>query len=103
MTRFISSRNSFDFTQAHVDAYLIKHFHQLQFVDSALNMVFVGGPGTGKTHLADQPNIVRTTQRQLKKTQLQKTLASRAQAAQNIVNFFNIFRFFGKIPPSRPN
>ena len=29
-----------------------KQLHELQFVDSAHNVVFVGGPGTGKTHLA---------------------------------------------------
>jgi len=31
---------------------LVRQLHDLQFMDSAHNVVFVGGPGTGKTHLA---------------------------------------------------
>jgi DNA replication protein DnaC len=53
IARFPAHRDlmGFDFTQAHVDASLVKQLHELQFVDSAHNVVFVGGPGTGKTHL----------------------------------------------------
>jgi DNA replication protein DnaC len=42
----------FDFTQAKVDQGLIQQLHQLAFIDSAENVVLIGGPGTGKTHLA---------------------------------------------------
>ena len=42
----------FDFTQAGVDEGLIRDLHQMKFLDSAHNVVFIGGPGTGKTHLA---------------------------------------------------
>ena len=54
IARFPAHRDltGFDFAQAHVDANLVKQLHELQFVDSAHNVVFVGGPGTGKTHLA---------------------------------------------------
>ena len=54
VARFPAHRDltGFDFAQAHVDANLVKQLHELQFVDSAHNVVFVGGPGTGKTHLA---------------------------------------------------
>jgi len=42
----------FEFAQARVDATLIKRLHTGAFLDSAQNVVLVGGPGTGKTHLA---------------------------------------------------
>ena len=36
---------------------LVKQLHDLQFIDTAQNVVFVGGPGTGKTHLATSLGI----------------------------------------------
>ena len=42
----------FDFTQSSVDEALIRSLHRCEFLDDAQNVVFVGGPGTGKTHLA---------------------------------------------------
>lgn len=43
---------AFDFSQSHVDEALIRQLHGGAFIDSAQNVVLVGGPGTGKTHLA---------------------------------------------------
>jgi DNA replication protein DnaC len=42
----------FDFAQAKVDETLIRKLHTLQFLQAAHNVVLIGGPGTGKTHLA---------------------------------------------------
>jgi len=42
----------FDFTASPVDRKLIEPLADLTFTESAHNVVFVGGPGTGKTHLA---------------------------------------------------
>ena len=42
----------FDFTQSSVDEALIHRLHQAEFLGTAQNVVFIGGPGTGKTHLA---------------------------------------------------
>jgi DNA replication protein DnaC len=42
----------FDFAQSDVDEPLIKALHQCEFMEDAQNVVLVGGPGTGKTHLA---------------------------------------------------
>ena len=42
----------FDFSQAKVDEALIKRLATMEFTDAAQNAVFVGGTGTGKTHLA---------------------------------------------------
>ena len=42
----------FDFTSAKVDQNLVKQLATLAFTDTAQNAVLIGGPGTGKTHLA---------------------------------------------------
>jgi DNA replication protein DnaC len=43
---------SFDFKQSPVDEALIRSLHRCEFMEDAQNLVFIGGPGTGKTHLA---------------------------------------------------
>lgn len=42
----------FDFTQSCVDQRLISELADLNFTEGAHNVVLIGGPGTGKTHLA---------------------------------------------------
>jgi len=42
----------FDFEAAKVDQRLVKQLATLSFSDTAQNVVLIGGPGTGKTHLA---------------------------------------------------
>ncbi len=42
----------FDFTQTPVDEALVRSLHRCHFLEDAQNIVLVGGPGTGKTHLA---------------------------------------------------
>ena len=44
--------NGFDFTQSQVDENLVRQLQSLSFLDAAHNLVFIGGPGTGKTHLS---------------------------------------------------
>jgi DNA replication protein DnaC len=42
----------FDFSASSADARLVKELSGLEFTETAQNVVFIGGPGTGKTHLA---------------------------------------------------
>ena len=42
----------FDFTSSEVNEPLVRQLHRCEFIDNADNVVLVGGPGTGKTHLA---------------------------------------------------
>ena len=42
----------FDFAASAVDQHLVKQLATLAFTDTAQNAVMIGGPGTGKTHLA---------------------------------------------------
>jgi DNA replication protein DnaC len=42
----------FDFEASKVDQTLVKKLSTLAFTDTAQNVVLIGGPGTGKTHLA---------------------------------------------------
>ena len=42
----------FDFGQSEVNEALVRQLHRCEFLEDAQNVVLVGGPGTGKTHLA---------------------------------------------------
>ena len=43
---------AFVFSETPIDEPLVRQLHQCAFIESAHNAVFVGGTGTGKTHLA---------------------------------------------------
>jgi len=54
IARFPTYRDlaGFDFTQSPVNEALVRQLHHCEFLEQAYNIVLVGGPGTGKTHLA---------------------------------------------------
>lgn len=52
----------FDFGQSKVDEKLIEQLAAGGFADSAANVVFIGGTGTGKTHLATTLGVKAVTQ-----------------------------------------
>ena len=42
----------FDFASSEINEALVRQLHQGDFIDGAHNVVLIGGPGTGKTHIA---------------------------------------------------
>ncbi len=44
--------SGFDFAASEVKEALVHQLHRCEFMDGAQNVVLIGGPGTGKTHVA---------------------------------------------------
>ena len=44
--------NGFDFTSSEINEALVRQLHRCEFLEDAYKIVLVGGPGTGKTHVA---------------------------------------------------
>ena len=56
----------FDFASSEVDESQVAKLATLEFADTAQNVVFIGGPGTGKTHLATAIGVSAITSRGLR-------------------------------------
>jgi DNA replication protein DnaC len=52
----------FDFAHSKVDKAIVDQLARCEFTDSATNVVFIGGTGTGKTHLATALGVKAVTQ-----------------------------------------
>jgi len=54
VARFPAYRDlaGFDFASSEINEALVRQLHRCDFIDVAENVVLVGGPGTGKTHVA---------------------------------------------------
>lgn len=73
--RFPAHRDlaGFDFAASAVDEVLVRKLHTSAFTDAAHNVVFIGGPGTGKTHLATALGI-EAIQRHGKRVRFHSTI-----------------------------
>lgn len=73
--RFPAHRDlvGFDFAHSRVDEALVRRLHAGHFMDSAQNAVLIGGPGTGKTHLATAIGI-EAVQRQGRRVRFVSTV-----------------------------
>ncbi|MBL6689249.1 MAG: ATP-binding protein [Pseudomonadales bacterium] len=53
--------SSFDFKESSISTEQVKALHRCEFLDEAENVVLIGGPGTGKTHIATAIGIQAIT------------------------------------------
>ena len=54
IARFPAHRDlaGFDFNESSISVSQVKSLHRCEFLDDTENIVLIGGPGTGKTHIA---------------------------------------------------
>lgn len=73
--RFPAHRDlaGFDFATSAVDEALLRTLHTSAFTEAAQNVVFIGGPGTGKSHLATALGV-EAVQRYGKRVRFQSTV-----------------------------
>ncbi len=58
--------SNFDFNESPVDEALLSSLYRCDFVADAHNIVMIGGPGTGKTHLATAIGVQAITHHRLR-------------------------------------
>ena len=80
---YVATMEMFDFSfQPNIDEKLLKELSTLSFLDSAKNILFVGAPGVGKTHLAIAIGLEATKQRRRVKFTTAEELTNELIAAR---------------------
>ena len=70
----------FDFSSSEVNEALVRQLHRCEFLEDAHNVVLVGGPGTGKTHLATAIGV-QAIERHRKRVRFFSTVEPRTRKA----------------------
>lgn len=73
----------FDFSQSLVNEATVKQLHRCDFMEQAQNVVLIGGPGTGKTHLATAIGT-QAVMHLNRRVRFFSTVAKFAQRAKNV-------------------
>ncbi len=80
---YVATMDMFDFSfQPNIDEKLLKELSTLSFLDNAKNILFVGAPGVGKTHLAIAIGLEATKQRRRVKFTTAEELTNELIAAR---------------------
>jgi DNA replication protein DnaC len=80
---YVATMEMFDFSfQPNIDEKLLKELSTLSFLDSGKNILFVGAPGVGKTHLAIAIGLEATKQRRRVKFTTAEELTNELIAAR---------------------
>jgi DNA replication protein DnaC len=80
---YVATMEMFDFSfQPNIDEKLLKELSTLSFLDNAKNILFVGAPGVGKTHLAIAIGLEATKQRRRVKFTTAEELTNELIAAR---------------------
>ena len=82
----------FDFASSEANEALVRQLHRCAFIDSADNVVLIGGPGTGKTHIATALGV-QAIESDRKKVRFFSTV--------DLVNALEQEKAAGKIRPDR--
>jgi DNA replication protein DnaC len=73
---------NFDFSCSNINEHQVKELASLQFIDNHENIILIGSPGTGKTHLAISLGYLATLQRMKVRFMTAADLLLQLEAAQ---------------------
>jgi DNA replication protein DnaC len=73
--------DGFDFSASEVNEALVRQLHRGDFIDSADNVVLIGGPSTGKSHMATALGV-QVVEHHRKKVRFFSPLSSWARSGQ---------------------
>ena len=96
--KYLASLDEFDFSfQPQVDEKLIKELATLSFLESATNVLLIGAPGVGKTHLSIALGLEATKQRRRVKFISAEDLTNELNAANRSNTITNYLETMSRI------
>ena len=96
IARFPAYRDlaGFDFASSEINEALVRQLHRCEFMGVADNVVLVGGPGTGKTHIATALGV-QAIEHHRKRVRFFSTveLVNALEQEKAIFHFFTMVKF----------